>query len=61
MNLEEAKIKLQELVEIGTNLYSDDVWREAVSTVLSALDERYNKGYQDGYNQGYLAGAMERI
>ena len=50
MELEKAKIKLQELVEIGTNLYNDDVWREAVSTVLTALDERYNKGYQDGFH-----------
>ena len=27
MKLEEAKIKLQELIEIGTNLYSDNVWQ----------------------------------
>jgi hypothetical protein len=61
MNLEEAKIKLQELVEIGTNLYSDDVWREAVSTVLTALDERYNKGYQDGYKQAKFDCEMDKL
>ena len=61
MNLEEAKIKLQELVEIGTNLYSDDIWQEAVSTVLSALDERYNKGYQDGFKQAKFDCEMDKL
>ena len=61
MNLEEAKIKLQELVEIGTNLHSDDIWQEAVSTVLSALDERYNKGYQDGFKQAKFDCEMDKL
>ena len=61
MELKEAKIKLQELVEIGTNLYSDDVWREAVSTVLTALDERYNKGYQDGFKQAKFDYEMDKL
>ena len=61
MNLEEAKIKLQELVEIGTNLHSDDIWQEAVSTVLSALDERYKKGYQDGFKQAKFDCEMDKL
>lgn len=60
MNLEEAIEALQALIEPQSyTLGGYD--KEAIKTVLAALDERYNKGYQDGFNQGYLAGAMERI
>ena len=46
MKLEEAKIKLQELIEIGTNLYSDNVRQEVVSIVLAEL-ERLQKSEED--------------
>jgi flagellar biosynthesis/type III secretory pathway protein FliH len=55
-------LEIQKEVECSKNCENEDCFlQQAIDTVLTALDERYNKGYQDGYNQGYLAGAMERI
>lgn len=60
------RMELSEAIELlktvrGNEYVATSDYENALNTVLTALDERYNKGYQDGYNQGYLAGAMERI
>ena len=50
MNLEKAVKELKDLREIiQTALWRTHEQIEAIDTVLTALDERYNKGYQDGF------------
>jgi hypothetical protein len=34
---------------------------EAIDTVLTALDERYNKGYQDGFKQAKFDCEMDKL
>ena len=34
---------------------------EVIDTVLSALDERYNKGYQDGFKQAKFDCEMDKL
>ena len=72
MKLEEATKVLKEIIssclswamndKISDNsrkLYEIDI--EAIDTVLKALDERYNKGYQDGFKQAKFDCEMDKL
>ena len=65
MKLEEAtkEIKLwtDEFKEaIFLDFYNKRFLR-AIDTVLSALDEKYNKGYQDGFKQAKFDCEMDKL
>lgn len=60
MNLEEAIEVLKGLIEPQSyTLGGYD--KEALRTVLKALDERYNKGYQDGFKQAKFDCEMDKL
>lgn len=51
--------KLEVFLDINYKRNKEDF--EAVNTVLSALDERYNKGYQDGFKQAKFDYEMDKL
>ena len=61
MNLEEAIkiINSYDFNEIAE--FEDGEMQEAIDTVLKALDERYNKGYQDGFKQAKFDCEMDKL
>lgn len=71
MNLEKAIKVLKEWIRIDRMTREgeehsdyDDFCEEkciAIDTVLSALDERYNKGYQDGFKQAKFDCEMDKL
>ena len=69
MNLEEAIKILKSLKssrwfeyagDRGKKILSDEE-DNAIDTVLTALDERYNKGYQDGFKQAKFDCEMDKL
>lgn len=58
MELETAIDLLKTFVKINT--FKHD-FITAVDTVLKALDERYNKGYQDGFKQAKFDCEMDKL
>ena len=65
MNLEKAIKELKELKEtIKTAFWNERyIYKKVISidTVLKALDERYNKGYQDGFKQAKFDCEMDKL
>ena len=65
MEVEKAIKFLKELKETmkysfwGREYVNDRV--EAIDTVLKALDERYQKGYQDGFKQAKFDCEMDKL
>lgn len=51
--------KLEVFLDINYKRNKEDF--EAVNTVLTALDERYNKGYQDGFKQAKFDCEMDKL
>jgi hypothetical protein len=65
MNLEKAIKELKELKEtIKTAFWNERyIYKKIISIdlLLSALDERYNKGYQDGFKQAKFDCEMDKL
>jgi hypothetical protein len=73
MNLEKAIKEVKKIKEIFEHLkwhgWINDIKRdvdtnnaiESIDTVLKALDERYNKGYQDGFKQAKFDCEMDKL
>lgn len=61
MNLEKAikTINSYDFNEISE--FENGTMQEAIDTVLTALDERYNKGYQDGFKQAKFDCEMDKL
>ena len=53
------KNKLTDFLDIQYKIYKEDY--EAIDTVLTALDERYQKGYQDGFKQAKFDCEMDKL
>lgn len=49
----------ENISEYSRKLYEEDI--EAIDTVLTALDERYTKGYQDGFKQAKFDCEMDKL
>lgn len=55
-------IEIQKTVECSKNCENEDCFlQQAIDTVLKALDERYNKGYQDGFKQAKFDCEMDKL
>jgi hypothetical protein len=55
-------IEIQKEVECSKNCENEDCFlQQAIDTVLKALDERYNKGYQDGFKQAKFDCEMDKL
>lgn len=63
MELNEAIEWLKEYAEWvdRLNTQNPDTMGVAINTVLTALDERYNKGYQDGFKQAKFDCEMDKL
>lgn len=53
------KNKLTDFLDIQYKIDKEDY--EAIDTVLTALDERYKKGYQDGFKQAKFDCEMDKL
>lgn len=55
-------LEIQKEVECSKNCENEDCFlQQAIDTVLKALDERYNKGYQDGFKQAKFDCEMDKL
>ena len=55
-------IEIQKTVECSKNCENEDCFlQQAIDTVLKALDERYQKGYQDGFKQAKFDCEMDKL
>ena len=55
-------LEIQKEVECSKNCENEDCFlQQAIDTVLTALDERYNKGYQDGFKQAKFDCEMDKL
>lgn len=55
-------IEIQKEVECSKNCENEDCFlQQAIDTVLKALDERYQKGYQDGFKQAKFDCEMDKL
>lgn len=62
MNLEKAIKVLKDIRKGKLTLFTSiTTIYEAIDTVLKALDERYNKGYQDGFKQAKFDCEMDKL
>lgn len=62
MNLEKAIKVLKDIRKGELTLFTSiTTIYEAIDTVLKALDERYQKGYQDGFKQAKFDCEMDKL
>ena len=62
MNLEKAVKVLKDIRKGKLTLFTSiTMIYEAIDTVLKALDERYQKGYQDGFKQAKFDCEMDKL
>ena len=55
-------IEIQKTVECSKNCENEDCFlQQAIDTVLKALDDRYQKGYQDGFKQAKFDCEMDKL
>ena len=59
-------MELNEAIELlksvrGNEYVATSDYENALNTVLKALDERYNKGYQDGFKQAKFDCEMDKL